>query len=259
MSALLRNGSDSMLNKRYRIPLAAAIVVNLLYWGCVGDWAQHLKDFSHTHKDLVVDLDMSQYEEPEKKQVEKKETPLPTDHGPAGGKSGSVLPDLSGKPAPGLKELNPYLGGNEPAPVNVNGDIKAPVGNPGQHNQPGPGISHTKGHGGFEDEGKGPSYGPPGPDSQPGKGTFNTAEYMKRVRENTVMPDQAIRRGITGTVTFKVVFDSDGNFDSAEIINSSGSSLLDKAGYALVSSQGGIENSTGESISIEVDVVYKFK
>ncbi len=73
------------------------------------------------------------------------------------------------------------------------------------------------------------------------------------------MPDQAIRRGITGTVTFKVVFDSNGNFDSAEIINSSGSSLLDKAGYALVSSQGGIENSTGESISIEVDVVYKFK
>ena len=27
-----------------------------------------------------------------------------------GGKAGSVLPDLSGKPTEGLKNLNPYLG-----------------------------------------------------------------------------------------------------------------------------------------------------
>ena len=42
-----------------------------------------------------------------------------------------MLPDLSGKPTEGLKNLNPYLGGNETAPVNLNGNTNDPVGNSG--------------------------------------------------------------------------------------------------------------------------------
>lgn len=72
------------------------------------------------------------------------------------------------------------------------------------------------------------------------------------------MPSEAKRRGITGTVVFKVTFDANGNFVKADKIGSSGASILDKAGYAVVSSQGGIENSTGQPVTIKVKVVYTF-
>ena len=70
------------------------------------------------------------------------------------------------------------------------------------------------------------------------------------------MPQQAVRRGITGTVSFNVTFDSDGNFVSALKTGSSGSSILDDAAYSLVSSYGGIENTTLHSVTIEVNVSY---
>ena len=47
-----------------------------------------------------------------------------------------------------------------------------------------------------------------------------------------------------------------GNFVSASKTGSSGSSILDDAAYSLVSSSGGIENTTGHSVTIEVNVSY---
>lgn len=108
-----------MVSKRYGIPFIAALVVNLAYWGVVGDWFGHLKPPETPKKDLVINLDMGQQEPPEAKKPEELKTQPDDKPVAGGGKAGSVLPDLSGKPTEGLKNLNPYLGGNETASVNL--------------------------------------------------------------------------------------------------------------------------------------------
>ena len=120
-----------MVDKRYGIPFVAALALNLVYWGVVGDWFGHIKPPETPKKDLVINLDMGQQEPPQEKKDPEKLKIQPDDKPVAGGgKAGSVLPDLSGKPTEGLKNLNPYLGGNEMASVNLNGNTDNPVGNP---------------------------------------------------------------------------------------------------------------------------------
>lgn len=260
--ASLRNGSDPMIHKRYRLPLGIAIVINLCGWAVVGNWAQYLQDFHSQDKELVVTLDMNQFEVPQQEvasQVqEQRHTPgresSTASTSNTGGKAGSPLPDLSGKPSPGLKDLNPYLGGNETASVNVKGNTDGPSGIPGSGNVPGEGGG-PQGSGGLGNEGDGSSDGAPGADP-PGGGYSDSSGYIARVEANKVMPQQAIRRGLTGTVSFSVTFDGAGNFVDATMIGSSGSSILDNAASNLVSSQGGIENTTGRPVTITVNVTY---
>ena len=152
-----------MVDKRYGIPFVAALVLNLVYWGVVGDWFGHIKPPETPKKDLVINLDMGQQEPPQEKKDPEKLKIQPDDKPVAGGgKAGSVLPDLSGKPTEGLKNLNPYLGGNETASVNLNGNTDNPVGNPGSGNVPGPGGGNA-GNGGLSEEGNGSKGGDPGP------------------------------------------------------------------------------------------------
>ena len=248
-----------MVNKRYGIPFVAALVINIAYWGFVGNWFGHLKPPETPQKDLVITLDMAQVEPPEEKKEQEKPKVRPDDKPVAGGgKAGSVLPDLSGKPTAGLHNLNPFLGGNEPAPVNVSGNNDAPLGNPGSNNTPGP-TSGPVGNNGQGSEGPGSVDGPPGPgeENSPGGGYFDDSDYIARVEANKVMPQQAVRRGITGVVRLRVYFDGEGNFVNAEIRESSGSSILDNAAYSLVSSSGGAQNTTGESKWSDVTVVYQ--
>lgn len=244
-----------MVSKRYGIPFIAALVVNLAYWGVVGDWFGHLKPPETPKKDLVINLDMVQPEPPEQEKKQQEKIVSDDKENAAGGKSGSVLPDLSGKPTPGLQNLNPYLGGNESASVNLHGNTDNPVGVPGDGDTTGPGGGPI-GNGGKADDGPGIQGGNPGTSDTEGSGSYSSAGYIARVESNKVMPQQAVRRGITGTVSFDVTFDSDGNFVSASKTGSSGSSILDDAAYSLVSSSGGIENTTGHSVTIEVNVSY---
>ena len=51
-----------MVDKRYGIPFVAALVINIAYWGVVGNWFGHLKPPETPHKDLVINLDMGQQE-----------------------------------------------------------------------------------------------------------------------------------------------------------------------------------------------------
>ena len=61
-----------MVDKRYGIPFVAALALNLVYWGVVGDWFGHIKPPETPKKDLVINLDMGQQEPPqEKKDPEK--------------------------------------------------------------------------------------------------------------------------------------------------------------------------------------------
>ena len=57
---------------------------------------------------------------------------------------------------------------------------------------------------------------------------------------------------------FEITFDADGNFAGANMIGSSGSSILDNAAASLVESSGGIENTTGEPVTIVVNVDYGY-
>ena len=248
-----------MVDKRYGIPFVAALVINIAYWGVVGNWFGHLKPPETPHKDLVINLDMGQQElsqekkEPEKLKIHPDDKPVA-----GGGKAGSVLPDLSGKPTEGLKNLNPYLGGNETASVNLNGNTDNPVGNPGSGNVPGPGGGNA-GNGGLGDEGTGSKGGDPGPgDVERRGGSYDSSGYIARVESNKVMPQQAVRRGLSGRVSFEITFDADGNFAGANMIGSSGSSILDNSAASLVESSGGIENTTGEPVTIVVNVDYGY-
>ena len=241
-----------MVSKRYGIPFIAALVVNLAYWGVVGDWFGHLKPPETPKKDLVINLDMAQPEPPEQEKKEQEKIVSDDKENAAGGKSGSVLPDLSGKPTPGLQNLNPYLGGNEAANVNLHGNNDNPVGNPGDGNTPGPGGGPA-GNGGSADDGPGTKDGNPGTSDTEGSGYFDDSGYRASLNANKVMPAQAVRRGITGTVTIRVYFDGEGNYIRAEIENSSGSSLLDNDALALAARSGGATNTTGQPQS---DIYY---
>ena len=241
-----------MVSKRYGIPFIAALVVNLAYWGVVGDWFGHLKPPETPKKDLVINLDMVQPEPPEQEKKQKEKIVADDKENAAGGKSGSVLPDLSGKPTPGLKDLNPYLGGNETASVNLKGNTDNPLGISGSGDVKGPGGGPV-GNGGKANDGPGTQSGKPGTSDTEGSGYFDASGYIASLDANKVMPQQAVRRGITGTVTIRVYFDGEGNYVSAEIERSSGSSLLDNDALALAARSGGATNTTGEPKS---DIFY---
>ena len=217
-----------MVSKRYGIPFIAALVVNLAYWGVVGDLFGHLKPPETPKKDLVINLDMVQPEPPEQEKKQQEKIVSDDKENAAGGKSGSVLPDLSGKPTPGLQNLNPYLGGNETASVNLN-------------------------------DGPGTQSGNPGTSNTEGSGYFDVSGYRASLDANKVMPAQAVRRGITGTVTIRVYFDGEGNYVRAEIEGSSGSSLLDNDALALAARSGGATNTTGEPKSDVFYIRYEFE
>ena len=244
-----------MVSKRYGIPFIAALVVNLAYWGVVGDWFGHLKPPETPKKDLVINLDMVQPEPPEQEKKQQEKIVSDDKENAAGGKSGSVLPDLSGKPTPGLKDLNPYLGGNETASVNLKGNTDNPLGISGSGDVKGPGGGPI-GNGGTGEEGEGTKEGNPGTSDTEGSGYFDASGYIASLEANKVMPQQAVRRGITGVVRLMVHFDGEGNFVDAEIIQSSGSSILDNAAYSLAASSGGAVNTTGEPKSEPVNITY---
>ena len=244
-----------MVSKRYGIPFIAALVVNLAYWGVVGDLFGHLKPPETPKKDLVINLDMVQPEPPEQEKKQQEKIVSDDKENAAGGKSGSVLPDLSGKPTPGLQNLNPYLGGNETASVNLKGNTDNPLGIPGSGDVKGPGGGPI-GNGGTGEEGEGTKGGNPGTSEIEGSGYFDASGYIASLEANKVMPQQAVRRGITGAVHLMVHFDGEGNFVDAEITQSSGSSILDNAAYSLAASSGGAVNTTGEPKSEPVIITY---
>lgn len=247
-----------MVSKRYGIPFIAALVVNLAYWGVVGDWFGHLKPPETPKKDLVINLDMVQPEPPEQEKKQQEKIVSDDKENAAGGKSGSVLPDLSGKPTPGLKDLNPYLGGNETASVNLKGNTDNPLGITGSGDVKGPGGGSI-GNGGTGEEGEGTKGGNPGTSEIEGSGYFDASGYIASLEANKVMPQQAVRRGITGAVHLMVHFDGEGNFVDAEITQSSGSSILDNAAYSLAASSGGAVNTTGEPKSEPVIITYNLE
>ena len=98
--------------------------------------------------------------------------------------------------------------------------------------------------------------GNPGTSDTEGSGYFDASGYIASLEANKVMPQQAVRRGITGVVRLMVHFDGEGNFVDAEIIQSSGSSILDNAAYSLAASSGGAVNTTGEPKSEPVNITY---
>lgn len=245
-----------MIGQNYRTPLLLSIAINAVFIASVAIALQTMSNYETKYNDLVVNIDMSKYEvsteQPKANQPNK-----PVEDMLNGGKAGTILPDLSGKPTEGLKDLNPYLGGHEDAGVNVRGDVGSQVGNPGITDTLGEGGSNQFGTG-TGTEGYGTADGTPAEEPAQSGGSFDAGGYYARVEANKVMPAQAARRNLTGTVSFIVTFDENGNFIDATMTSSSGYAILDNAAGRLVSQSGGIENTTGKSISLSIDVVYNF-
>ena len=120
------------------------------------------------------------------------------------------------------------------------------------HISTGPGGGPV-GNGGKANDGPGTQSGNSGTSDTEGSGYFDVSGYRASLDANKVMPAQAVRRGITGTVTIMVYFDGEGNYVTAEIKESSGSSLLDNDALALAARSGGATNTTGEPKS---DIFY---
>ena len=115
------------------------------------------------------------------------------------------------------------------------------------------------GNGGKANDGLGSEVGNPGTSNTEGTGYFDVSEYRASLDANKVMPPQAVRRGITGVVTIRVYFDGEGNYVSAKIEESSGSSLLDNDALALAARSGGAINTTGEPKSDVFYIRYSFE
>ena len=82
------------------------------------------------------------------------------------------------------------------------------MGNPGGGNEQGLNNGPT-GNGGKADDGPGTQSGNPGTSDTEGSGYFDVSGYRASLDANKVMPAQAVRRGITGTVTIMVYFDGE--------------------------------------------------
>lgn len=247
-----------MLEQNYKIPLVWSIFINVIFIGAVA-YSMHNMDSHNTkYNDVVVAIDMSKYEIADKTNKQIKPSVDMNKKSSNGGKSGTILRDLTGKSTEGLKDLNPYLGGHENATVNVAGDFSNSIGNPGETDTPGPGGGSNQGNLGNGDEGNGHDAGEPADVPSEMSGFYDAGSYHARLESNKVMPQQAVRRNLTGIVSFEVTFDENGNFIGAIMTGSSGHSILDNAATRLVSSSGGIENTTGHSVTISIRVVYNW-
>lgn len=255
MLVLRRNGSESMQKQNYKIPFFMSLAINTVFIGIVALSLHSMSDYTTKFNDVVIDIDMSKYEVP-KEVAKKPQQEKQVDDTANGGKAGTILPDLSGKPTEGLKDLNPYLGGHEEANVNVIGDVGDKVGNPGVTDTPGEGGSNQFGTG-TGTEGLGTADGTPATEPGHGGGSYDTSGYTARLESRKVLPKQAADRNLVGRVTFVVTFDENGNFVDASMTESSGYAVLDNAASRLVSSNGGIENSTGQVVTQVIIVDYR--
>ena len=146
--------------------------------------------------------------------------------------------------------------------------VGQPPARQGQFVRDGSGVRGTNqhivhGHGRFfihrRMDGPGTQGGNPGTSDTEGSGYFDVSGYRASLDANKVMPAQAVRRGITGTVTIRVYFDGEGNYVRAEIERSSGSSLLDNDALALAARSGGATNTTGKPKSDVFYIRYEFE
>lgn len=89
-----------------------------------------------------------------------------------------------------------------------------------------------------------------GTGSGSGDGTmpFDLAGFADAVEANKQYPYQAVKRGLEGSVTMSITLAGDGSLLGADVISSSGASLLDKAAVQAVQAACPYPNATGSTV-----------
>lgn len=83
---------------------------------------------------------------------------------------------------------------------------------------------------------------------------FDFAGFANAVEANKEYPYQAIKRGLEGAVTMRIVLSGGGGLVSCDVASSSGSNILDNAAMKAVRNACPYPNATGENISFTTTI-----
>lgn len=259
-----RIGSDQMQETSYKKSFLIACLINCIFFLALGFSATFVskKPAKKTTKTeyTMIDLDMDKY----KVQGSNPDKPIGLPGGGGGGTKG--MGDGDGKGNNGTDERiqsnsTPYAGGYEMSDVGATdamtqGSLKA---GPAQRafGEGGGGEGDgTGGSGGGYGKGDG---GGVGNGTGGGHGYVDLSGYLSKLNQIKTYPQQAIIRGISGKVVYRVTFAASGKVQSIELVSSSGSSILDNAGRRLIESGGRIFNTTKKPTTEIIPIVYEFE
>jgi len=106
-----------------------------------------------------------------------------------------------------------------------------------------------------EDIGEGPPSPQAAPEAAPAARVL--ALISERIGSALVYPDAARRRGVEGSLVAAFVVGAGGELESAEVAESSGSEILDRAGLELLRSVFPVPNDAGGALRLRIKIAYR--
>jgi len=120
-----------------------------------------------------------------------------------------------------------------------------------------PGTGTAGGGGGTASAGLGRGSGAPGPPAQTLLKTSRAAKAIQSVRP--VYPPMALKMGMEGDVTLKIIVDPEGNVSRAEVTKSGGADFDEEALKAVKQSRFEPAQLDGQNVSAEFTYIYRFR
>lgn len=227
----------------YKKSFLLAVVINFFFLLFLSYVVQHSLFVDIKDRDLVVQIDMSQYEVSTTKQGNQQEVVKST---PGGNTSvGNPSSAMSENSVSGVTSRTPYLGGVESASVGVAGASVSGIGGEAKGGT-GAGIGEGLGAGSGIGSGDGQNGG---------TGYVDVDSYMAKLNSMKKYPQQALRRNLEGSVHFMVTFDVAGNMVDYQITGGS-YDVLNNAASALIERGGRIVNTTGTTQTVPITIHY---
>ena len=227
----------------YKKSFLLAVVINFFFLLVLSYVVQHPLFVDTKHRDLVVQIDMSEYEVSMTKQGNEQEIIKSVPGGNTSvGNSSSAMSENS---VSGVTSSTPYLGGVESASVGVAGASVSGTGGEAKGGT-GTGIGEESGAGSGIGSGEGQNGG---------TGYVDVDSYMSKLNSIKKYPQQALRRNLEGSVHFMVTFDAAGNMVDYQITGGS-YDVLNNAASALIERGGRIVNTTGTTQTVPITIHY---
>jgi protein TonB len=120
-----------------------------------------------------------------------------------------------------------------------------------------PGTGTAGGGGGAASAGLGRGSGAPGRPDQTVLRTNRLAKPIQSVRP--VYPPLALKMGMQGDVTLKIIVDAEGNVSRAEIVTSGGADFDEAALKAVKQSRFEPAQRDGQNVTAEFTYIYRFR
>ncbi len=230
----------------YKSSFLLALLINMVFILSFSYFLTFPSLIDREKKELVVQLDMSQYElstgtlTENVKQAQGASQVVSS----ATASASSMSADSSASPS----VYTPYLGGVEPAAVGVAGasvlgSIGGSMGGEGTGNSA---IDSGSGIGSAQSESSGSA------------GYVDVDSYLAKLNSMKTYPQQALRRNLEGAVHFLVTFDSNGNLVDYQLTEGS-YDVLNRAASALIERGGSIVNTTGMTQTVPITIHYNLQ